>query len=143
MGWEGQPSPATLIPLALKYTATLLVSLVLFRNFYLAFFWLLIGSIHVGLRYFALIRTSYRLSSQRLQVTEGMFSQTTTPYELFRLGEGLIKTPFHLSFFKVSNLYLGNGPVLLGITNAEAVRDMIREFGFTEGARLDKVRWRD
>jgi uncharacterized membrane protein YdbT with pleckstrin-like domain len=83
----------------------------------------------------------YKMSSQRLMVESGIFSKTTTTYELHTLGSaGQIQSPFFPRLFGRSNLWVGLW--LSGIRNAEAVRDLIRNAGQIEAGRIDKARFR-
>ncbi len=82
----------------------------------------------------------YKMSSQRLIVQSGIFSKTTNTYELHQLQAGQVQSPFFLRLFGCANLYVGVW--LIGIRNAEAVRDLIRNAGQIEASRMDKARWR-
>jgi hypothetical protein len=83
----------------------------------------------------------YKMSSQRLTITSGIFSKTTNTYELHQLNSsGQIHSPLFLRLFGRANLYVGVW--LSGIRNAEAVRDLVRNAGQIEASRVDKARWR-
>lgn len=82
----------------------------------------------------------YKMSSQRLIVQSGIFSKTTNTYELHQLQAGQVQSPFFLRLCGCANLYVGVW--LIGIRNAEAVRDLIRNAGQIEASRMDKARWR-
>lgn len=82
----------------------------------------------------------YKMSSQRLIVESGIFSKTSNAYELHQLQSAQVSSPFFLRMYRCANLYVGVW--LIGIRNAEAVRDLIRNAGQIEAGRAEKARWR-
>lgn len=90
-----------------------------------------------------LMTTKYCASSQRLIVEEGSLHSVNRPYELHQLGDAVIEKPLLLRFFGVSNLEIAKPPVkLVGLRNAEYVRDILRQGGQLEAQRVDKIRFR-
>jgi hypothetical protein len=90
-----------------------------------------------------LMTTKYRASSQRLIVEEGSLHSVNRPYELHQLGDAVILKPLLLRMFGVSNLVIAKPPVkLVGLRNAEYVRDILRQGGQLEAQRVDKIRFR-
>lgn len=90
-----------------------------------------------------LTTTKYCASSQRLIVEEGAWHSENRPYELHQLGDAVIVKPLLLRIFGVSNLEITNPPVkLVGLRNAEYVRDILRQGGQLEAQRVDKIRFR-
>jgi hypothetical protein len=90
-----------------------------------------------------LMTTKYCASSQRLIVEEGSIHSVNRPYELHQLGDAVIVKPLLLRLFNVSNLEITKPPVLLvGLRNAEYVRDILRQGGQMEASRVDKIRFR-
>ncbi|PXX51111.1 PH domain-containing protein [Aquitalea magnusonii] len=85
--------------------------------------------------------TKYRMTSQRLTIQSGILSKNINSYEIHNLGSGQIYSPFTLRIFGVSNLYI-SGLWLIGIKNAEAVRDLMRNAGQIEASRMEKARFR-
>lgn len=142
MGWEGAPSIYVLIPLLLKYSGAFFLTTLLFRSGLLSFLLLFTAAIHIFLRYYEISRTEYKLSSQRLEVTAGLFNRVTLAHEVHQLGDAVICRPFYLDHFKVANVQIAGGPTLFGVSNPEMVRDVLREFGQIEASRMDKFRWR-
>jgi hypothetical protein len=90
-----------------------------------------------------LTTTKYSASSQRLIVEEGSWHSVNRPYELHQLGDAMIVKPLLLRFFGVSNIEITNPPVkLIGLRNADYVRDILRQGGQLEAQRVDKIRFR-
>jgi hypothetical protein len=90
-----------------------------------------------------LMTTKYSASSQRLIVEEGSLHSVNRPYELHQLGDALIVKPLLLRLFNVSNLEIVKPPItLVGLRNAEYVRDILRQGGQMEASRVDKIRFR-
>ena len=90
-----------------------------------------------------LTTTKYCASSQRLIVEEGSWHSENRPYELYQLGDAVIVKPLLLRIFGVSNLEITNPLVkLVGLRNAEYVRDILRQGGQLEAQRVDKIRFR-
>jgi len=148
MVWEEQPSVILIASLIAKYLIAMVATVWLFSivpnaNGGGTFLLLLMGvaAIHVGLRFWEIRSTKYRMTSQRLEVTAGLFNQRTVTYELHQMAAGQITGPFLLRLVKTGNLSIG--PLQLkAIRNPEVVRDMLRDFGQREASRLDKIRWR-
>jgi hypothetical protein len=87
--------------------------------------------------------TKYCASSQRLIVEEGSLHSVNRPYELHQLGDAVIVKPLLLRMFGVSNLVITKPHVeLVGLRNAEYVRDILRQGGQMEAQRVDKIRFR-
>lgn len=91
--------------------------------------------------YLQIKNTSYKMSSQRISIESGIFSKSINAYELHQLRDGQIYKPWNLRLFGRDNLYI-SGLWLLGIKNAEAVRDLIRNAGQIEASRIEKARYR-
>jgi len=90
-----------------------------------------------------LMTTKYCASSQRLIVEEGSLHSVNRPYELHQLGDAVIVKPLLLRLFNISNLEILKPPVLLvGLRNADYVRDILRQSGQLEAQRVDKIRFR-
>lgn len=90
-----------------------------------------------------LTTTKYSASSQRLIVEEGSWHSENRPYELHQLGDAVIVKPLLLRFFGVSNIEIATPPVnLVGLRNADYVRDILRQGGQLEAQRVDKIRFR-
>jgi hypothetical protein len=148
MVWEDKPSVILVAGLVAKYAIAMIATVWLFSNVPQAtgagtflLLLLVVGAIHVGLRFWEIRSTKYRMTSQRLEVTAGLFNQKTVTYELHQMPAGQIARPFLLRLVKTGNLSIG-GIQLKGIRNPEVVRDMLRDFGQREASRLDKIRWR-
>lgn len=76
--------------------------------------------------------TRYELTSERLFVKTGMFSQNMDSIELYRIKDYKISQPWYLRYFNLSDLILqpvnsNNAPVLLrAVPNPTELRDEIR-----------------
>jgi hypothetical protein len=90
-----------------------------------------------------LMTTKYSASSQRLIVEEGSLHSVNRPYELHQLGDAVIVKQFLPRFFGIANLEILKPPVtLIGLRNADYVRDILRQGGQMEASRVDKIRFR-
>ncbi|MGA7092356.1 MAG: zinc ribbon domain-containing protein [Candidatus Acidiferrales bacterium] len=150
--WEDKPAPVALL------LSKLIVgwAIVIFVSFYVATQvqgWELyyngviiaIALVNIAWRYWELASISYRVSSQRLEVTQGRFGQTTQTYELMRMGENpTITTPFLLRMAGRGNLTIRvpQGLTLMAIKDPKAVRDLLRRAGQIEVSRWDKIHLR-
>ncbi len=132
--------------------------------------WFFCASLHIGLYYLALLSMRYRVTTQRLEITDGLLNQQVRTYEMHHLGDVTINSPFPLSLFGLSSLKIPhrhgkvntqipevrifhrlpdnatpNYITLLGIPQKEArlVRDFIRNSSQIEAGRLDKMRYRN
>jgi hypothetical protein len=99
-----------------------------------------------GVSYARLRATKYRATRQRIDLTSGVFGQTTITRELHELGDAIINRPLHYRLFGVGNLAIAHRtkpPIRLeAIDNPEGVRDMLRAAGQIEAARIQKAAWR-
>ena len=87
--------------------------------------------------------TKYSATSQRLIVESGSFHAVNRPYELHQLGDAVIHKPLLLRPFEIANLVIDKPRIrLVGLRNAEYVRDILRQGGQLEAQRADKARWR-
>ena len=146
MVWQERPSPILLVGLASRYMAVILLAC-LMRTWFWAVFWLFIGAIHLGIRFYGLYTTNYALTSQRLEVTSGILNQTKVTYEVHHIENAVIVSPLILRLFGRSNLTVGlprggSSITLYGIQKADFVRDVIRGASQIEGNRTDLIRWR-
>ena len=148
MVWEDKPSVIVITGLVAKYVIAMVAAILLFSNLPNAsgagtflLLLLVVAAIHVGLRFWEIRSTKYRMTSQRLEVTAGLFNQRTVTFELHQMAAGQITRPFLLRLVKTGNLSIG-ALQLKAIRNPEVVRDMLRDFGQREASRLDKIRWR-
>jgi hypothetical protein len=150
MVWEEKPNPIILAGLVFKYFVALIVILFLFGNVSglqdagtILLLWFVAAVVHVGLRFWEIRSTKYRMTSQRLEVTAGLFNQRTIAYELFQMAPAVITRPLLLRLVKTGNLTISPPFIVLrAIRNPEVVRDLIRDFGQSEASRMDKIRWR-
>jgi hypothetical protein len=147
MAWEDSPSPILLIPLGVKYFAFVagaaILSGILHSGWFWVVLWLAVGAAHIGMRYWELRSTLYRLTSQRLEITSGLLNQKTVTWEVHQLGAGEITVPLILRMVRRSTLTITSPHIVLsGIREAAMVRDVLRGAGQLEGQRTDKLRWR-
>jgi hypothetical protein len=105
---------------------------------FLALFVLLLGLYALRLR-----TTRYSASSQRLIIEDGILHSVNRPYEMHILSNAVISRPLLLRMFGMGNIVIASPRlVLLGIRNADLVRDLLRTAGQLEAQRMDKIRWR-
>jgi hypothetical protein len=150
MVWEEKPNPIILAGLVFKYFVALIIILFLFGNVTglqdagtILLLWFVVAVVHIGLRFWEIRSTKYRMTSQRLEVTAGMFNQRTVAYELYQMAPAVITRPLLLRLVKTGNLTISPPFIVLrAIRNPEVVRDLIRDFGQSEASRMDKIRWR-
>ena len=149
MVWEEKPNPVILAGLVFKYLVALVVILFLYANVpsqgegTTLLLWFVIALAHIGLRFWEISSTKYRMTSQRLEITAGMFNQKTVAFELYQMAPAVITRPLLLRLVKTGNLTITSPFIILrAIRNPEVVRDLIRDFGQSEASRMDKIRWR-
>lgn len=100
-------------------------------------------ALRLGFSLLSLMCTQYAATSQRLFVRTGVFSSRNVPFEIHQLGTGVITGNLILRLFKIDNLTIASPPIqLVGLRNAEYVRDILRAGGQLEAQRTDKIRWR-
>jgi len=150
MVWQERPLALAVLVLAiLKWVLVLIVAVSLAIALgQLAFVAvpLAVAALALGRRYASLSGTSYRASSQRLEITTGLASERKVTWELHELGDALIVQPLHYRLFGVGDLtvqHRSQGPITLAaIRNPELVRDLVRGSGQFEAARWDRIRLR-
>ena len=144
MVWEEAPSAWAVAPLGARYAVALLAAAsVLDAPAPILILVSLAAALHIAARYIELRNTIYRLSSQRLEVTSGIWSRKTVTYEVHKLSEASITSSPLLRNAGRSNLIIQSpGITLWGIRSANTVRDLLREAGEIEGGRVDRLRWR-
>ncbi len=101
-------------------------------------------AIRLALAYVSLAAVKYRATSQRLFVESGVFITKSVPYEIYALGDAVVSGNIFLKLFKISNLTILEPTTieLVGLRNADYVRDILRSGGQLEAQRADKIRWR-
>ena len=150
--WEDRPAPvlALLGKLLVGWAIVIIVSIYLttqVQGWELEYTAILAGiaALNIAWRFWEIRSISYRVSSQRLEVTQGRFSSTTQTYELMRMGENpTITTPILLKMFGRGNLTITvpQALTLQAIRDPRAVRDLLRRAGQIEVSRWDKIHLR-
>jgi len=85
--------------------------------------------------------TTYTLTSQRIQIEEGLFSTIKASVELFRIDDFDIHRPFGMRVLGYSMLHLRSSDpdlstvIISGIPNLEALADELRECSLRERTR--------
>ena len=98
--------------------------------FYIFFFWTLILPL---IRFLKTWCTNYKLTSQRLHVKTGVFSQTIEQTELYRVRDYTVKKPFAQRIFGLGTLEIISSDktqsniYLTAIKDPEHVADLMRE----------------
>jgi hypothetical protein len=99
----------------------------------------------IGLKWLRLYNTRYRLSSQRLEKTEGALSRTTVTVELINIKRAVITEPFPWRIFGLGNLELdattGERWRLFGIRSVATIRDLIHGSSGITGQLWDQRRF--
>jgi len=150
--WEDRPSPvlALLAKLLIGWAIVIAVSFYLttqVQGWELEYTGILVALalVNIAWRFWEIRSISYRVSSQRLEITRGRFSSTTQTYELMRMGENpTITTPILLKMFGRGNLTITvpQPLTLQAIRDPRAVRDLLRRAGQIEVSRWDKIHLR-
>jgi hypothetical protein len=149
MVWEDSPSLALLIGPIVKYFIVTVVAVAIASNIPSENAWCLPASCFAFLglrllyRFCDLRSTKYRMSSQRLVIDSGVFTRVSVPHEVHLLSDAVVHSPLLLRLFGRGNLTIVDQRISLrAIRNPEAIRDLLRNAGQWEAARLDKIRWR-
>src|SRR5690606_2505455 len=77
--------------------------------------------------------TRYQLTTERLQITEGVFSKRTEQIELYRVKDLTLEFPFIYRMFSKGNILFFTSDHTLqnfsleAISNADGVMDVVRE----------------
>jgi hypothetical protein len=112
--------------------------------------WLILGLaacalLKIGLAWLRLHNTRYRLSSQRLEKTEGVLSRTTVTVELMKIKRAVITEHFPWRLFGLGNLELdavtGERWTLFGIHECVTVRDLVHSASGIGGQLWDQRRF--
>ena len=172
--WSGKPNLFVVILIFFKWLPTIILTFVFLTILKLGYIWgiilLFYAVVDVALNSLAIGFINYRLSTQRLEITDGLLHQQIRTYEVHHLCDATIDIPFPLGFFGLSMLKIrhrsgkseNNLPLvrifhpppnsqisshisIIGIPKEEArlVRDIIRNSGQIEGSRVDKFRVRN
>lgn len=116
--WEGAPSHVAKLG---TYLLCLLLSVLIVPIFY---------AIWVGIK---LKSTRYRLTTERLQITTGIFSKRTEVIELYRVKDMSLEQPFFQRLFSRGNIRLITSDQtmpnvqLASIAKAEQLMDVLRK----------------
>ena len=157
MAWEGKPSQVMLLPPAALWTAVLLVAIIwafqIHGGWVWVLFWLAFAAVHLGREFLTWLHTRYRITSQRLEYTSGVFSSRTVATPLSSIGDVIIHRPFPLNLFGFGNIDLdlpdrtrlqqGGHPRLRlrCIRDLECVRDLIHSSSNITGQVWDNYRF--
>lgn len=115
--WEGQPSLAVV---ATTFFVCLIFSWLIFPVFIALYEWLTVKTTH------------YRVTTERVTTTTGIFSKSVQQVELYRVRDIAVEYPFVLRLFKKGSVRLlsndKTSPDLLvdGIDNADDMKEAIR-----------------
>ncbi len=91
-----------------------------------------LGLIVMGIQYLGINFTRYRLTSQRLILTRGIFNRHTEEIELFRVKDLSMTEPFFYRLVRLGNLHLvttdARTPTvtLRAVPGVETLRDLLR-----------------
>lgn len=155
IAWQGKPSVLMIVPRAVAWGLILFVCAGLLRHHMgLLFGVFLIAAFQVGARYLNWRNTTYRITSQRLEYSGGVFSCTTAATPLNRIGNVTILRPFPWLFFGLGHLELDipdeanrsnkgvHTRVLLKcLPNLETTRDLIHSSSAIGNQLWDQYRY--
>jgi membrane protein YdbS with pleckstrin-like domain len=150
--WQGTPSMLYLIKPSVGWALFIAIVAIGLAQLTIPFDWgwgiLALGVwalLRVGLTWMRLHNTRYRLSSQRLEKTEGLLSRTTVTVELMNIKRAVITEPFPWRLFGLGDLELdaatGEHWKLYGIRGATTVRDLIHSSSGIGGQLWDQRRF--
>jgi membrane protein implicated in regulation of membrane protease activity len=150
--WQGTPSLLYLIKPALGWVVFIAVVTIGLSQLALTFDWgwlilalAILALLKIGAGWMRLHNTRYRLSSQRLEKTEGLLSRTTVTVELLNIKRAVITEPFPWRLFGLGDLELdaatGEHWKLYGIRGATTVRDLIHSSSGIGGQLWDQRRF--
>ena len=150
--WQGTPSLLYLIKPALGWFVFIAIVAIGLAQLAPPFDWgwgiLALGAwalLHIGTSWMRLHNTRYRLSSQRLEKTEGLLSRTTVTVELLNIKRAVITEPFPWRLLGLGDLELdaatGEHWKLYGIRGATTVRDLIHSSSGIGGQLWDQRRF--
>ena len=151
IAWQGQPSWKCLATRMAGWGAVYFLAL-FWGGFGLGVFVLFLGLVHVGVGYWGLSHTHYKLSSQRLEVKRGWLSQTNNTFNLIEINQVRIVRPFPLPLLGLANMQLdvvdpessAAAPKMLelrGLVDAEVLRDLIHSSSNLAGQLWDERRF--
>ena len=115
--WSGSPSQATYFG---TYILCGLLCPLVIPIFFALWRYLQIRSIH------------YEITTQRLKITNGLFSKRTEEVELYRVQDTTLEEPFKLRLFHAGNILLATHDlstpqiVLQALPGAKAIRERLR-----------------
>jgi|GEM_PF-3677331 len=150
--WQGTPSLLYLIKPALGWFVFIAIVAIGLAQLALTFDWgwlilalTVLALLKIGTAWLRLHNTRYRLSSQRLEKTEGLLSRTTVTIELLNIKRAVITEPFPWRLFGLGDLELdaatGEHWKLYGIRGATTVRDLIHSSSGIGGQLWDQRRF--
>ncbi len=172
MVWQERPSPLVLVPKALLYAVIMIAVIVGLAilggvlegprrgdasgpstwaaTFAHTWFWRIdlivfaVLGIRLAFANLSLAAVKYRATSQRLFIESGIFVSRSIPYEIHTLGDAVVSSNLILKLFRIENLTILAPTTieLIGLRNADYVRDVLRSGGQLEAQRADKIRWR-
>jgi len=151
--WQGKPSPIYLIKGIVVWI--LVVGLAAYGLSQLPTLpfdgaWVIVtlaawALLKIGWSWLRLRNTLYRLSSQRLEKTDGVFGRTSVTVELLNIKRAVITEPFPWRLFGLGNLELdastGERWTLMGIRDVRTVRDLIHSSSGITGQLWDQRRF--
>lgn len=122
IAWQGKPSIVSIAPRVIVWAVLLVFALMLAAAIHHGGFILplmLIAALHTGAGYLNWRHTTYRITSQRLEYSSGVFSCTTAASPLNRIGNVTILRPFPWNI-------LGLGHLELDIPDEARARNRVR-----------------
>ena len=117
--WTGSPSQILNVPV---YVACFLLCWLVVPVFYAVWKWLVLRNI------------KYELTSERLQIRQGVLNKELDELELYRVRDYRLEQPFILRIFGLGHVILRSADAshpliqLRGIRDGEHVRELVRKY---------------
>lgn len=115
--WEGRPSQVKNLPIYLLC---------------LLFCWLIVPIFYALWKWIELRCFTYRITSERISIRQGVFNKRTDEWELYRVKDSTLVEPFWYRLFSLANIVINSSdrsmPTLLieAVGNAQTIREQIR-----------------
>jgi hypothetical protein len=110
IAWQGKPSLIILMPRVVGWAVMILLSMMLAgairQGGGWVLFFLLMAALHLGAGYLNWLHTTYRITSQRLEYSSGVFSCSTAASPLSQIGNVTIRRPFPWNLMGLGHIEL-------------------------------------
>lgn len=96
------------------------------------FFWLVVPIIFAIVRWLRVKCNTFEITTERIRISEGVFSKKTEEVELYRVKDATIVEPFGLRLFSLGNIVLTTSDkshptvVIPAVPNVRSLREEMR-----------------